>query len=99
MAGYRPQANLPFVEEEILDYVVDFLQASHEMNERYSVRDGINIARYSLKRLVERGERMSSTERSKRILAYMKESASMILDPVAAEYFHNVMEDQDDESD
>ena len=91
------KANLPFADDEILDYVVDFLQASHEANERYSVRDGINIARYALKRLVERGEQMSSIDRKKRIVEYMKESASMILDPVAAEYFQDVLIDNDDE--
>jgi MoxR-like ATPase len=41
--------NLPFAEPEILRYVVDFLQKAHDRDERYSVRDGINIARYALK--------------------------------------------------
>jgi MoxR-like ATPase len=43
--------NLPFADEEILQYVTDFLQAAHEADERYTARDGINIARYALKRL------------------------------------------------
>ena len=43
--------NLPFADEEILNYVTDFLQAAHEADERYTARDGINIARYALKRL------------------------------------------------
>ena len=43
--------NLPFVKEAILDYVVDFLQRAHANNEKYTVRDGINIARYAAKRL------------------------------------------------
>ncbi len=43
--------NLPFVEEAILDYVVAFLQRAHANNERYTVRDGINIARYAAKRI------------------------------------------------
>ncbi len=47
--------NLPFAEEEILQYVVDFLQRSHEAEERYTVRDGINVARYALK-LLSQGE-------------------------------------------
>jgi MoxR-like ATPase len=89
------KTNLPFADEEILDYVVDFLQTAHEANERYSVRDGINIARYALKRLVESGERLTSIDRRKRIIEYMKESASMILDPAAAEYFLDVMYDYD----
>lgn len=43
--------NLPFVEENILDYVVSFLQRAHENNDNYTVRDGINIARYAAKRI------------------------------------------------
>ena len=41
--------NLPFAEGQILDYVTDFLQAAHEADERYTVRDGINMARFALK--------------------------------------------------
>jgi MoxR-like ATPase len=41
--------NLPFAPERILKYVVDFLQQAHAADELYSVRDGINIARYALK--------------------------------------------------
>src|SRR3974377_1050267 len=41
--------NLPFAEERILSYVVDFLQMAHAADERYPVRDGINIARYAIK--------------------------------------------------
>lgn len=43
--------NLPFVNETILDYVVNFLQRAHLGNENYTVRDGINIARYAAKRI------------------------------------------------
>jgi MoxR-like ATPase len=43
--------NLPFAEEKILDYVTDFLQQAHASEERYTVRDGINIGRYALKLL------------------------------------------------
>jgi len=46
--------NLPFADEQILDYVTDFLQAAHEADERYTARDGINLARFALK-LVESG--------------------------------------------
>lgn len=41
--------NLPFADDGILRYVVDFLQRAHAADELYSVRDGINIARYALK--------------------------------------------------
>lgn len=43
--------NLPFVDEHIMDYVVKFLQRAHGAHESYTVRDGINIARYAAKRL------------------------------------------------
>jgi MoxR-like ATPase len=91
------KANLPFAEEEILEYVVDFLQTAHEADERYSVRDGINIARYALKRLVESGERLDSHGRAQRVAEYMKEAAAMILDSVATRYFEEIMDDYDDE--
>jgi len=41
--------NLPFAGSSILGYVVEFLQRGHAADEPYSVRDGINIARYALK--------------------------------------------------
>ena len=41
--------NLPFSEEHILNYVTDFLQQAHSADERYTVRDGINIARFAMK--------------------------------------------------
>jgi MoxR-like ATPase len=43
--------NLPFVDEHIMEYVVAFLQKAHRANENYTIRDGINIARYAAKRL------------------------------------------------
>lgn len=41
--------NLPFADDEVLNYVTDFLQAAHTADERYTARDGINIARFALK--------------------------------------------------
>src|SRR5262249_34583061 len=41
--------NLPFAEDRILNYVTDFLQRAHASDERYTVRDGINIGRYAIK--------------------------------------------------
>jgi MoxR-like ATPase len=90
--------NLPFADEEILEYVVDFLQSAHETEERYTVRDGINIARYALKRLVERGERLSLEQKNERITGYMKEAATMILDANAARYFSETLDNGDDET-
>jgi MoxR-like ATPase len=43
--------NLPFAEDSILQYVTDFLQMAHAADERYTVRDGINLARFATKLL------------------------------------------------
>lgn len=45
------QENLPFVDDKILNYVADFLERCHAAEEPYTVRDGINVARYVAKRL------------------------------------------------
>ncbi len=47
--------NLPFADDEVLGYVVAFLQRAHKAHEAFSVRDGINVARYALK--LSRGDR------------------------------------------
>jgi MoxR-like ATPase len=52
--------NLPFADEDILNYMVDLLQRAHAADEVYSVRDGINMARYALKMM--HGTRMSREE-------------------------------------
>lgn len=49
------RATLPFLEDAVLEYVADFLQRAHRADERYTVRDGINIARYA-SRLARAGE-------------------------------------------
>ncbi len=41
--------NLPFADEQVLNYVSDFLQRAHLADERYTVRDGINAGRFALK--------------------------------------------------
>jgi len=41
--------NLPFADDQILEYVTNFLQAAHEADERYTARDGINLARFAIK--------------------------------------------------
>lgn len=45
--------NLPFADDRVLDYIVDFLQQAHASEERYTVRDGINIGRYAMKLAAE----------------------------------------------
>jgi MoxR-like ATPase len=42
------------VDDQVLNYVLSFLRAAHLADLRYSVRDGINIARYAMKILERR---------------------------------------------
>ncbi len=41
--------NIPFADEDLLKITVGFLQKAHDYNSIFSVRDGINIARYAMK--------------------------------------------------
>ena len=52
--------NLPFSPDDVLQYVTDFLQQAHAADESYTVRDGINIARYALKLNGETGKNTRS---------------------------------------
>ena len=45
--------HLPFAPEEILELMVDFLQKAHQLELEFSVRDGIHIVQYALKRLAQ----------------------------------------------
>ncbi len=55
--------NLPFGEDRILNYVADFLEQAHAADERYTVRDGINIARFASK--------LGASERGRADFAYL----------------------------
>ncbi len=85
------RSNLPFADEEILEYVVNFLQAAHAADEKYTVRDGINIARYALKRIMMDNKKHDKLGK----LKYLKEAALMILDREAANYFSEVILDEE----
>ncbi len=50
------ETQVPDAETEVLDYVMTFLRAAHAADLRYSVRDGLNVARYAMKRLRRREE-------------------------------------------
>ena len=91
------KSNLPFADDEILEYVVEFLQAAHEADERYSVRDGINIARYALKRLAGKDLTSVPGTAGASKAQYLIEAASMILDQAAAEFFKGLVHDSDPE--
>lgn len=54
--------NLPFVDDYIMDYVVNFLQRAHAAHENYTVRDGINIARYAAKRFKSLNASMNNVD-------------------------------------
>ncbi len=70
------RANLPFADEEVLHYVVSFLQVAHQAGEGFSVRDGVNIARYALKRLL-------GPDREREKKEVIKEAITQILGPSA----------------
>jgi MoxR-like ATPase len=75
---------LPFSPEQVLSYVVTFLQRAHAADERYTVRDGINIARYALKTraLADQGRRPVPE-----VLAALEEAIVMILGSEALRYW------------
>lgn len=47
------QYHLPFAEAEMLALTVEFLQQSHDLKLDFSVRDGLNVLRYAIKRLAQ----------------------------------------------
>src|SRR5690606_475608 len=46
---------LPFLEERLLEHIASFLQRAHRADENYTVRDGINVARYASRMAKARG--------------------------------------------
>ena len=61
--------NIPFADEEILGYVLCFLARAHKADQRYSIRDGINIARYAMKLLEQgKGSRRPAFEKALRLI-------------------------------
>lgn len=45
--------HIPFAPADLLALTVDFLQNAHQMNLEFSVRDGIHLLQYALKRLAQ----------------------------------------------
>jgi MoxR-like ATPase len=63
------EANIPFADEEILSYVLAFLTRAHKADERYTVRDGINIVRYAMKLMRQDGStRREAFEKALRLI-------------------------------
>jgi MoxR-like ATPase len=79
--------NLPFAPEEILRWVTRFLHRAHDADEGFTVRDGINIARYALKRaaLARTGERDDSPSSAERLA----EAVRVILGEEALRYLED----------
>ncbi len=48
--------HLPFANEEMMELTVDFLQQAHGLSLDFSPRDGINLLRFSLKRLAQQAD-------------------------------------------
>lgn len=47
------QYHLPFADEEMLNLTVEFLQNAHELKLDFSTRDGINVLRFAMKRIMQ----------------------------------------------
>ncbi len=45
------QYHLPFAPSDLLELTVDFLQKAHQLDLSFSVRDGIHVVQYALKRM------------------------------------------------
>lgn len=45
------ESQVPFAHDEVLAYVLSFLRQAHDLDLSYTVRDGINVARYAMKML------------------------------------------------
>lgn len=83
--------HLPFAPDELLRYIVRFLQAAHERDELHSVRDGINVARYALKRSSQLSGDLEAA------LGHVPEAVEMILGEDALEDLPVAGGDEDDE--
>jgi MoxR-like ATPase len=83
--------NLPFAPEEVLDYVVGFLQRAHEARERFTVRDGINIARYALKlakaQVGKTKGHLVELTTTKMLQAFLAQAVRQVLGEEALDYF------------
>lgn len=56
--------HLPFAEDDMLDLTVEFLQNAHDLKLDFSTRDGINVLRYSLKRISQQNDHPISKDQA-----------------------------------
>ncbi len=73
------KTNLPMAEENILKITTKFLQNSHKAKEIYTMRDGVNIARYAIKLL--NIDKLTTNNQA------LKQSITQILGENALKYF------------
>ena len=66
--------NLPYAKDDLLKYIVNFLQLSHEADQNHSSRDGINILRYYLKLKDPKSYELLQKETDKKPLKKLKKS-------------------------
>ena len=55
--------HLPFAADEVLTLAVGFLQDAHQLNLEYSIRDGLHLIQYAVKRLAQDPTHPTSLER------------------------------------
>jgi len=86
--------NLPFASDDILEYCVDFLQNSHNHEEPYTVRDGINILRYFMKTRVLGGKKKEDLDKKEfdNATIHILEEAAIKYCPNNYEEFQNELE-------
>lgn len=85
--------HLPFVENDILAMTVDFLQRAHGLDLDISIRDGIHIIRYAVKRLRQKSSHPLSQDKAwaESVLAVLGEEAQNLEE--LAEKRHRSAED------
>lgn len=72
-------SQVPFADGEVLEYVLAFLRQAHDADLAYTVRDGVNLARYAMK-VLSRGEASEPGEA-------VHEALRLTLDPEELEAF------------
>jgi MoxR-like ATPase len=87
------RANLPFAPHQVLQYLAAFLQRAHEEDEPYTVRDGINIARYALKLAAAAPEQPADLSQQ------LYQATTQILGLEALDYLPGARPDDDDDDD
>ncbi len=86
--------HLPFAPQEVLNLTVDFLQGGHEHGLPYSVRDGINIVRYTLKRRAQRGTPGGAAEPGDNWSDEFRRAVDQILGPDAGDFKRQTLDSE-----